>query len=302
MRRARLRLWIVLMFPWLASAPLCGPVAKAQQSERPKKSSAPPADALSAWLHEVDVGEASGYEFFLDADQKQKLELRREPILRWSSSSDYRGEVFVWTYQGRAAVVGCIFSAPQDPGSRQIMHEFHSLAARPLVVGRRGGSGWQPEEAGITLEPVPGAPPPAGSRLLRLVQMRELASRFGSHVDRRNMDWELRLLTQPLYRYETRSDDSPVVDGAVFGFVWTEGTDPEVLLVLEAVRTGRELHWRFAPVRFTNRGAWVAYQGREVWRVDVPTAGNFDGTTNKRYGAFSVKSVAIPDDVQRQGR
>ena len=106
--------------------------------------------------------------------------------------------------------------------------------------------------------------------------------------------WELRLLPQPLYRYELTDKDSPVVDGAVFVYVWTMGTDPEVLLVIEARRTESGVRWHFAPASFTNREAWVNDQDREVWRVGVPTAGNFDGATSKRYGVLGVKTVPSP--------
>ena len=45
---------------------------------------------------------------------------------------------------------------------------------------------------------------------------------------------ELRLLPKPLYRYEPKA--GPVIDGAVFAFVM--GTDPESLLLIEAVKSG----------------------------------------------------------------
>jgi hypothetical protein len=243
----------------------------------------------------VYLHEASDYEFYLDRQKGERLELRREPVMRWTSENDYHGEVYVWTHQGAAAVVGCIFSGPQGEAGRQIMHEFHSLASQPLSAGERGGSGWQPDEAGITLEPVPDAPEPARSKVLRLVQMRDLARRFSSQVDRQGGMSEMRLLPQPIYRYETDGAGA-VVDGAVFAFVWTAGTDPEVLLVIEARRTDGGVRWQFAPARFTNREARLKYQGKEVWKADAATAGIFDGVKTKRYGAFSVKSISVPGE------
>ena len=245
----------------------------------------------SAWLHDIYLREASEYEFYLYAEKRQKLELRREPVMRWTSDADYHGEVYVWTEQGRAVIVGCIFSAPQGDSARRVMHEFHSLATRPLVAGRRGASGWQPQEAGITLEPAADAPAPAEDEARRLTQMRDLARRCTAHMATNESKWELRLLPQPIYRYEPASEDSPVVDGAVFAFVWTIGTDPEVLLVIEARRTNSWVQWQFAPARFTNREAWVKYKDREIWRVDAATVGIFDGVTSKRYGAFSLKTI-----------
>ena len=81
----------------------------------------------AAWLHEVYLKDASAYTFFLDEAKTQELKLRREPIMRWSSDGDYNGEVYVWTHQGAATIVGCIFSGPRGTTVRHIMHEFHSL-------------------------------------------------------------------------------------------------------------------------------------------------------------------------------
>lgn len=175
------------------------------------------------------------------------------------------------------------------------MHEFHSLASKPLFAGERHGSGWQPEEAGIKLEPIPDAPEPAKTKVLRLAQMRDLARRFTSQVDRQGGMSEMRLLPQPIYRYEIE-DPGSLVDGAIFAFVWTTGTDPEVLIVIEARQSDDTVQWQFAPARFTNREARLKYQGREIWGAEAATAGIFDGVTTRRYGAFSVKTIARPDD------
>lgn len=292
-------IWVVCA--WFASLYLGGPVAWAQRSGPLKDDPKGQAETKrSAWLHEVYLREASEYDFSLDTERRQTLELRHEPVMRWTSGGDYRGEVYVWTHRGRAEVVGCIFSAPQGEGARRVMHEFHSLAPQPIASGGRRGSGWQPQEAGIALEPIPDAPEPAGSAPRRLTQMRDMARRFSAHVARENTTWELRLLPQPVYRYEREGEgeDSPVVDGAVFAYVWTTGTDPEVILVIEASRTEGGIRWQFAPARFTNREAWVKYQGKELWRVDAATVGLFDGVTSRRYGAFSVKTIPDQGDAR----
>jgi hypothetical protein len=268
-------------------------MASPQQPEAPKdQSEAKKGD----WLHEAYLKDASEYDFFLDDAKKQRLKLLRDPVMRWTSGGDYKGEVYVWTHQGTAAVVGCIFSGPQGKTSRSVMHEFHSLAPNPLHAGARGGTGWLSQEPGIRLEPLADAPEPAKNQVRRLTQMRDIARRFTSQVDRENARSEMRLLPQPIYRYEVADEGSPVVDGAVFAFVWTAGTDPEVLLVIEARRTDQGVRWFYAPARFTNREAWLKYQDREVWRAEPATVGIFDGVTTKRYGAFSVKTIANPGE------
>jgi hypothetical protein len=175
------------------------------------------------------------------------------------------------------------------------MHEFHSLTSESLAVGENAGSAWHSQEPGITLSPIADSPEPAKTRVLRLAQMRDLARRFTAQVDRQGGMSEMRLLPQPIYRYEV-DESGAVVDGAVFAYVWTAGTDPEVLLVIEARRTDHGVAWQFAPARFTNCAARLKYQGKEVWKVDASTIGIFDGVTSKRYGAFFIKSVPKPRD------
>ena len=108
----------------------------------PQQSASPKDDAKNkraARLHEVYLREASAYEFFLDEQKQKELKLRREPVMRWTSEGDYNGEVYVWTHQGAAEIVGCIFSGPQGKNQRRIMHEFHSLAPDRTVRGRARG-------------------------------------------------------------------------------------------------------------------------------------------------------------------
>ncbi len=121
--------------------------------------------------------------------------------------------------------------------------------------------------------------------------MRDLARHFSSQVRRENSKWEMRLLTQPIYRYEISDEKSTIVDGAVFAFLWTAGTDPEVLVAIEARRTDQGVRWYYAPARFTNCAAWLQYRGKQVWQAEPATVGIFDGVTTKRYGAFQVKTI-----------
>jgi hypothetical protein len=286
MTRRSLSIWV--MSACLAAA-VCGPAWPRQQERAGEGTKG----QRSAWLHDVYLREASGYQFFVDGQKRHELTLRREPVMRWTSSGDFNGEVYVWTEDGAAAIVGCVFSGP-GANARYIFHEFHSLRPEPLHADRPGGSGWLPQEPGIRLEPIADAPEPAGNPARRLNQMRDLARRFTAQVRRENSKWEMRLLPQPLYRYEISDEHSPVVDGAIFTFVWTAGTDPEVLLVIEARRTEQGVRWQYAPARFTNCEAWLQDRGKEVWRADAATVGIFDGVTSKRYGAFQVKTVPIP--------
>ena len=58
-----------------------------------------------------------------------------------------------------------------------------------------------------------------------------------------------------------------MVDGALFTWVWTKGTDPELIVAVECHRTPKGLEWRYAPLRFSNRELWLVHDDKEVWRV-----------------------------------
>jgi hypothetical protein len=221
-------------------------------------------------LLELYVKEAESYTIYRDGGRKETLELRREPVYVWTNpvrEGEQDGAVFLWTFRGRAEVIGTFFSFP-PVGTRSLYHEFHSLSLSVLDVvhpGKQMGS-WVPEAPGIALTPLAAAPKPARTAPLRLVQMRALSRDFSATTrDDKERRWELRLLPQPLYRYE--SSDPGVLDGAVFAFVTSAGTDPEAILIVEARPTaaGGEPAWHYAVGRFTDLNLVVRHEGKEVF-------------------------------------
>jgi hypothetical protein len=225
------------------------------------------AKARSQQLLQLHVSDAASFAIFRDAAHTQKLELRREPIYRWTNPTRVGGqvgEVFVWTYRGRPEVVGSIFSHPTGDGRRVICHELHSLSLEVLSVDRDASERWVPQAPGVELKPAEGAPTPARSAAQRLAQLRSLSREFtGRSLSDQGRSWELRLLPQPLYRYE--STDPDVLDGAVFTLVSSAGTDPEIILILEARKTESGPRWVYAAARFSDMNLWLNHKGQEVW-------------------------------------
>jgi hypothetical protein len=225
-------------------------------------------------LLEIYTSDAAGYTIYRDASRKERVELKREPVYVWTNPVREEGQdggVFVWTCRGRPEVLGCIFSFPAT-GPRDVYHEFHSLSLSVLEVQRAGTHTWiwTPQAPGVELAPIPGAARPAGSAPQRLSQMRALTRDFSaSSKDHKERRWELRLLTQPLYRYE--SIDPDILDGAVFAFVTTAGTDPEALLVVEARKAASSDGplWHYAMTRFTDVELWVRYKGKVVFTAPL---------------------------------
>lgn len=223
-------------------------------------------------LHGIYLDEALGYTIYRDASRAEKVELRREPVYVWTNpirGGEQDGEVFVWTCRGRAEVIGTFFSYPAT-GERNLNHELHALSTTTLDVAREGANTWTPQAPGLDLAPIPGAPAPGRTPAQRLSQMRALTRDFAAETeDEKGGRWDLRLLPQPLHRYE--STDPDVLDGAVFAYVTSAGTDPEAILVIEARKPsdGGAPAWHYGLARFTDMNLAVKHRGRQVFSVPL---------------------------------
>jgi hypothetical protein len=74
---------------------------------------------------------------------------------------------------------------------------------------------------------------------------------------------ELRPLTSPLYRYA--DEGSGLVDGAIFSFA--NGTNPEVLLVLEAHRSKEKDtgQWQYGLAQMAGAEVFVHLDEKQIW-------------------------------------
>jgi hypothetical protein len=200
------------------------------------------------------------------------LKLSPRSLLQWSNpvAGSIHGSVFVWTKNGRPEAVASIykFSSPLH----HLGVEFHSLASVPLTAERDGTTAWSPARPGLEFKPVAGAPRPDAAPARRLRQMRALAQDFTATETTRGSEKttgeritrKLRLLTQPVLRYE--NPDPDILDGGLFTFV--EGTDTEIFLLIEARRAGDGFRWEFALARMNSIEMHVSHNGKEVWQKD----------------------------------
>ncbi len=210
---------------------------------------------------------AAELELRLADDRRTKLTLHPSSLLRWSNpvTTALYGEVFLWTAKGRPQAIASMHKFFQ-PERRHMTGEFHSLALEPINGLQQQRPFWNTKDAGIAFKKLANAPAVAPVAPQRLAQMRRLARQFSAEASARdevdNRE-RLRLLPKQIYRYDSTS--SALLDGAIFTFV--QGTNPEVLLLLEARRVGDEHTWQYALVRF-NSVAMRAYHGDQlVWSV-----------------------------------
>jgi hypothetical protein len=158
-----------------------------------------------------------------------------------------------------------------------ICHEFGSLSRSNKLVARdKTAVVWSPVKSGVEFRDVPDALAPAENPAARIRQMKAIAERFTARLPERNgaKGEDLRLLPKPLYRYdlkESKDADPSLQDGGMFAFVM--GTDPEVVLLLEAVGRDDKVVWKYAFARATGAAADASLGNQVVWSESADTVG-----------------------------
>jgi hypothetical protein len=194
-------------------------------------------------------------------------------VLRWRNvtrgTQESEGVFVLWVNKGRPEASASIY-----PWEGNLVHDFASLSHDAKLVAREGGRViWSPEAPGAQFKDIPGASAPADTPAARLRQMKVLADRFkvtmtGWRADKSDRE-ELRLLPKLLYRDELSEATGPepaLIDGGVFAFV--QGTDPEAILVLEAVRQNGHPRWQYGFARATSGGLEARLDKTVVWAVE----------------------------------
>jgi hypothetical protein len=206
---------------------------------------------------------AAFVELFPDAATATPMEAI--PVHRWTNNErDPHGQglFIIWTHRGRAEAAASIY-----PWNKNLIHDLESLSRGTLVCRRDGAAVWQPER-GLTFNVVPNAEAPAEAPAVRLRQMKAVADQFavtmtgwrGDNADRE----VLRRLPKEFFRY--KPEQSELIDGAVFAFV--KGTDPEALLIVEAVKVKDAARFEYAFVRATSGGLEARHKDRVVWTLE----------------------------------
>lgn len=253
-------LWRLLGFGFSGLVAIVLSVPRPVLAEEPADEAARAAE-LVAFANQ----EARTYTFRREGSD-ETFALHPEPILKWSNpiAGALYGNVYLWTARGRPEVVASIHKWYSPARVRE--NEFQSLSLGTFVAERDGMAVWTSGRPGVVLRPFPDAPAPAGTPAQRLRQMRDLSKEFTARQTNRNgIDRDLRLLTQPLYRYE--KTEGGLIDGALF--VFTLGTDPQAFLLIEARSVDGGAQWQYALARMNSVHLRATYRGREVW--DLPT-------------------------------
>jgi hypothetical protein len=239
----------------------CGSIA-AQPAATNSAATQPEDEARLRFLAE----RFAEYLLFRGEDRSAPLKSTAEPVLRYSNPvraiglSD--GVVYLWL-RGVRPVAAASLSIRRDG---ELYRELTFLEEGPLTCLVEDATIWSPADGGLKWETLQVAEP-AANKSLRLVQMRSIARRFAAtyYHPQTQETFELRVLPQPVYRYEDAA--SGTVDGAVFAFA--ESNDPETLLLLEAVKNADGgPSWRYGLARMSSVRMTVRLDDHEVWSVE----------------------------------
>lgn len=278
------RSWTVRLVTLLVILSPCHLVILSAKSAEPPGKDDPPEEPKK--LNELIEQSVTWYDVLPAVDATTPL--TPQPVLRWRNV--VRGQVgeammVVWSHNGRPVAMASIY-----PWRGKMSHEFDSLSRENKLIARdKDKVIWSPSTAGVDFKDVPASLQPAKTPAERLRQMKAIAERFkatmtGWQADNSDQE-ELRLLPRPLFRYEltkAKDPDPNLLDGALFAYV--QGTDPEVVLVLEAIGTAEKANWQYAFVRATHGGLEVKLGNEVIW-----TAKKFPANRNPTLPHFTMQ-------------
>jgi serine/threonine protein kinase/cytochrome c-type biogenesis protein CcmH/NrfG len=193
------------------------------------------------------------------------VELLPGPLLRYSDPNRATDDAALWAWGrgGRPVVLVAMEFSPLDEGWATGTYEFASLADGPIrAEASAGRRHWLSRQPAVTLQEFGSAP--ADAEPERLEQMKGLVRRMAARSDGGRV--ELRVSPGPIHRYADPA--AGVLDGAIFAF--TDGDNPEIVLLIEARRRGEVgPRWHHGLARLSGASLSVSLDGKEVWRREA---------------------------------
>jgi len=238
----------------------CDPLGAADEPEKTKEDDARREEQLKNLKRS-----AAQYTVSPADNRKRPFKLHEDAVLRFSNpvTGCKDGALYLWTDRGRPHAIVKVYTYDNE----RFSHELQSLSDGAIVAERDGKAVWSPTDPGVTVRELAGAPGPAQSAAERLRQMKSLAGKFSAtYVDGPpgTKPLDLRLLIQPVFRFET-GDDARGPDGAVFAFAG--GTNPIAVLVLETRQVGEGRKWHYALARTASGAVTARYDEKEIFSI-----------------------------------
>ena len=193
------------------------------------------------------------------------IDMLPNPLLTYGDAArnNEAGTLWAWGKSGRPVAFLELY---RNVGKDQPWVHALTLTS-PELVQLKGPTDkkWTPKSSHFVLKDFPDSPEVGDKPTVRLRQMKEISRRFEAHEfwDPNNSRFEMRLLVQPVHRYQDES--AKLIDGTVF--VLAHGTNPEVLIQIEAHADQQPPRWRYSFARLGSAEMHVSFDGKEVWTV-----------------------------------
>jgi hypothetical protein len=171
------------------------------------------------------------------------------------------GTLWVWSQRGRPYLLASV-----ERYEKNWSFELVSLGETALEVEEETGWRWKPPGSAVGQRPMPEAPSPANESPARQRQARELARRFEVVELFGEGNERISLRLQPRAIHEYRDPERGLLEGAFF--VFSNGTNPEALLILEAVhQDGAPADWRYGFAPLSAAAMQAQLEGAQVWSI-----------------------------------
>jgi hypothetical protein len=202
----------------------------------------------------------------ISASGEKAVPLIDRPLLTFGDSarSNENGTLWAWGESGRPLAMVELY---EPAAGDSWVHALTLTSTEKISLKTTSATKWEPGALQFRPQAIPDAPSPAAKEAQRLRQIKELARRFEAHEfwDPDNSRFELRLLVQPVLRYG--DGKASIQDGAIF--VMAHGTNPEVLVLIEAIgKSLEESRWHCGFARLGSAEIHIELDGKEVWKVD----------------------------------
>jgi hypothetical protein len=225
----------------------------------------------------------------VDRDSGLATQFHGNPLLRFGDPTRGARDGAIWKLGAGRPQVIVAMEFVYGQNVPKLNYEFLCLTAEKFVLQTSQGWTWTPADSALEFHTLDSDTPPHKSPVVRVRQMKGLARRFAARERYKGGEFDLRLMPEPIDRYSV--DDSELRTGAVF--VFANGTNPEVLLMLENNDTG----WQYALARLCGAEPTAQFDGQTVW--NLPTMDEVGKSWNLNYTSDAHPfEAALSGDVR----
>lgn len=184
-----------------------------------------------------------------------------KPLLRFTDPTRRLEDASVWTL-GEKGRPKAILVLEKYSNRRYPSYELTVTSNAPPSSISNDTFTWRPDRESIEWKTLRSSTPPSNRQRTRGMQMKQIARKFSVSEKFEGQTYQLRMLPKPLLRYE--DEKANLVDGSIF--VFSHGTNPELLLLVEAHQPNDDkLVWKAGFARLGGAEFTVNYK-REVFQ------------------------------------